>query len=116
MDLHELEHKTVVELREMAAAYDDVTGVSGMKKQQLLDLLCDRLGIDRHVHAAKGIGRAAVKARLRVLRGKRDAALVAHDLVALAQVRREIKSNKRTLRRLIARSIQAQAAVKPAAG
>ena len=47
MDLHEIEHKTVNDLREMAKEYDDIEGASGLKKQELLEILCGKLGIDR---------------------------------------------------------------------
>ena len=96
MDLHELEHKTVNDLRELAAQYDDVAGASGLKKDELIELLCKKLGIDRHVHVPTGIGRAQIKERIRALRKKRDEALSAHDAAALADVRGEIKSNKRS--------------------
>ena len=108
MDLHELEKKTVNDLREMAAKYEDIKGVSGLKKEQLLEILCEKLGIDRHVHVPKGIGRHDIKARIRELKRKRDEALEKHDPVALAAVRHEIKSNKRHLRRVIDRALRHQ--------
>ncbi|MFQ5767405.1 MAG: hypothetical protein ACE5ID_05415 [Acidobacteriota bacterium] len=106
MDLHELESKTVANLREMAVKYDDVQGASGMKKDKLIDLLCQKLGIDRHVHVPRGIGRREIKARIAGLRTKRLAALTSHDTTALAQVRREIKSCKRKLRRLVRQALR----------
>ncbi len=109
MEFHELEHKTVNELREMAKEYEDVKGVVGLKKDQLLDILCEKLGIDRHAHVPEGIGRRRLKARIRELRKKRDEALAARDRAALASVRREIKSRKRTLRREIARALRRSA-------
>ena len=42
MDLHELEKKTVNDLRDMAAKYEDIKGVSGLKKDQLLEILCEK--------------------------------------------------------------------------
>jgi hypothetical protein len=106
MNFHELERKTVSELRDLAAEHEDVKGVTGLKKEQLLDLLCEKLGIDRHVHVPKGIGRHALKARIRELKAKRDEALAKHDYTALASIRREIKSNKRHLRRVIQRAVR----------
>ena len=105
MDLHELETKTVNDLREMAAKYEDIKGVSGLKKDQLIDILCEKLGIDQHVHVPTGIGRRKIKARIRALRKKRDEALQAHDAAALADVRGEIKSNRRKLKRLITHAV-----------
>ena len=109
MDLHELEHKTVSDLREMAAKYEDIEGASGLKKDQLLGILCEKLGIDRQTHVPEGIGRRKIKAEIRGLRLKRDEALEQKDAVALAAVRGAIKSHKRRLRRQIAAALRKQA-------
>jgi chromosome segregation ATPase len=69
-----------------------------------------RLGIDRHVHVPTGIGRHDLKARIQKLKLKRDEVLQKHDRAALADVRREIKSNKRHLRRVIDRALRHQGA------
>jgi len=110
MDLRELEHKTVNDLREMAGKYEDIQGVSGMKKDQLLEILCEKLGIDRQTHVPEGIGRKKIKAALRDLRAKRDEALEKHDKAALAAVRGAIKSQKRRLRRQIAAALRKDSA------
>ncbi len=110
MELHELEHKTVTELREMAHQYDELVGVIGMKKEQLLEILCEKLGIDRHVHVPTGIGRHDLKARIRNLKTRRNKALEAHDAAALADARHEIRSTKRKLRRIITRATRAEPA------
>jgi len=115
MDLHELEHKTVNNLREMAKEYDDIEGASGLKKDQLLEVLCDKLGIDRHAHVPEGIGRKKIKAEIRSLRQKRDEALEQRDATALAAVRGAIKSKKRRLRRQIATALRKEAG-KPQSG
>lgn len=104
MDFHDLEHQTVIDLRKMAAQYDDLKGVAGLKKEELLALLCEKLGIDTHVHVPTGIGRHTIKVRIQELKQKRNDALAAHDAAALDAARREIKSNKRKLRRLISRA------------
>ncbi|TDI31182.1 MAG: transcription termination factor Rho [Acidobacteria bacterium] len=114
MDLHELEHKTVNDLREMAGKYEDIEGATGLKKEQLLELLCEKLGIDRQTHVPEGIGRRKIKADIRDLRRKRDEALEKHDSVALAAVRGAIKSRKRHLRRQISAALR-KAAAKPQA-
>ena len=110
MELHELEHKTVTDLREMAATYDDVIDTLAMKKEQLIDLLCEKLGIDRTVHVPTGIGRRKLKARIQELKTKRVEVLAAHDSAALATVRHEIKSSKRKLRRIISRATHREGA------
>jgi len=110
MDLHEMEKKTVNDLREMAIKYEDIKGVSGLRKEELLEILCEKLGIDRHVHVPEGIGRRDIKARIKELKLKRKDALDKHDRAALATVRHEIKSNKRHLRRVIDRALRHQVA------
>lgn len=109
MDLHEIEHKTVNDLREMAKEYEDIEGATGMKKQELLEILCGKLGIDRQEHIPEGIGRRKLRAEIRVLRNKRDEALANKDIAALASVRGAIKSKKRRLRRQINRALLVQA-------
>ncbi len=109
MDLQELEHKTVNDLREMAKAYEDIKGTSGMKKEELLQVLCEKLGIDRHEHVPEGIGRRKLRQEIKALRVKRDAALEAGDAAALASVRGAIKSKKRRIRRQIARALRQEA-------
>ena len=115
MDLHELEHKTVSDLREMAGKYEDIEGASGLKKEQLLEVLCEKLGIDRQTHVPEGIGRRKIKQEIRGLRRKRNEALEKHDKVALAAARGAIKSQKRRLRRQIASALR-KASAKPQAG
>ena len=47
MDLKELEKMKVDQLREEAAKLEGVEGISAMKKQELFDLLCEKLDIQR---------------------------------------------------------------------
>lgn len=108
MDLHEIESKTVNDLREMAKEYEDIEGAVGMKKEALLEILCGKLGIDRHEHVPEGIGRRKMRAEIRDLRVKRDEALEKKDTAALVGVRGAIKSKKRRLRRQINRALLAQ--------
>jgi hypothetical protein len=98
----ELKGKTIQELREIAkdvAAQEAVQGYSQLNKDHLLPALCKALGIDtRGHHAAAGIDKPRIKAKLRELRQKRAAALAAHDHGALKSVRREIHHLNRQIR------------------
>jgi hypothetical protein len=98
----ELKHKTIQELREIAkgvAAQEAVQGYSQMNKDHLLPALCKALGVDAREHrAAAGIDKPAIKAEMRELRKKRDAALAAHDHTALKSVRRQIHHLNRQIR------------------
>ena len=103
---HELKLKTVQELREIAkdVQHDAVQGFSQMNKDHLLPALCKALGIDTHEHqAVVGIDKAAVKAKMRELHKRRDAALEAHDPQLLKSLRRQIHGLNRQIRAHVAR-------------
>jgi hypothetical protein len=94
----ELKTKTVAELREIAATseHEAVKGYTQLNKEHLLAALCKAFGIDMHKHyKVKGINKGEVKAKIRELKKKREAAL--HDSKQLKVIRREIHGLKRKL-------------------
>ena len=98
---HELKEKTVQELRDIAkdVQHDAVQGFSQMNKDHLLPALCKALGIDTHEHyKVSGIDKPAIKAKMRELKTKKDAALEAGDHARLKQIRREIHGLNRQIR------------------
>ena len=99
---HELKGKTIQELRDIAKSvenHDAVQGFSQMNKDHLLPALCKALGVEAHDHHdVVGIDKPAMKARMRELRGKRQAALEAHDHEALKSVRRHLHRLTRQIR------------------
>jgi hypothetical protein len=103
---HELKEKTIEELREIAKGvenHDAVQGYSQMNKQHLLPALCKALGIDtREHHDVVGIDKPAIKAKMRELKKKRDAAVEAHDHDALKSIRRHLHSLNRQIRAHVA--------------
>jgi len=103
---HELKEKTIQELREIAKGaenQDAVQGYSQMNKDHLLPALCKALGVDAHEHhGVTGIDKPGIKAKMRELRQKRDAALEAHDADALKSVRRQIHRLNRQIRAHVA--------------
>jgi len=103
---HELKLKTIQELRDIAkdVQHEAVQGFSQMNKDHLLPALCKALGIDTHEHlVVVGIDKAAVKAKMRELREKRDAASEAHDHQLLKSLRRQIHGLNRQIRTHVAR-------------
>lgn len=97
----ELSKKTVAQLREIAESLDDeaVHGYKTMHKEQLVKALCEGLHIDAHVHhQASGIDKPAIKARIRLLKVKRDEALQSHDSAALKRIRHDMKRLKHKIR------------------
>ena len=103
---HELKEKTIQELREIAKGvenHDAVQGYSQMNKEHLLPGLCKALGVPVHEHHdVVGIDKPAIKARMRDLKKKRDAALEAHDHDTLKNVRRHLHSLNRQIRAHVA--------------
>ena len=101
MDYHELEKTTVVHLREMAQEYEDVKGTSGMNKQQLIDLLCEKKGIERPHKVVVGIDKAAIKAEIRALKKVRQEALDTKDRKKLHETRHQLHRLRHKLRKAI---------------
>ena len=102
MDFNAVRKMTAVQLREQLAKYPDVAGVTAMKKDKLIGLLCKKLGIDPHAHAAAaGINKTAIKQQIRALKKERDAAKQAHDMKQLAEIRHRIHRQKHLLRRAV---------------
>ena len=101
---HDLKAKTIQELRDIAkdVHHDAVQGFSQMNKDHLLPALCKALGIDAHEHGAVvGIDKPKIKAKMRELKKKREAALESKDHAALKAVRRQIHALNRDIRRHI---------------
>jgi len=97
----ELKHKTLVELKEIAAAITPaVQGYTQMNKDHLLVAICTALNIDMKVHhEVKGIDKGAVKAKIKEWRKKRDEALAARDRKSLRDALDHIHSYKHQLRK-----------------
>lgn len=103
MEYHDLQKTRVTDLREMMKEHlPEVVGVVGMKKEELIERLADKLGIERpHKHVAAGLGKRTIKAEIRELKARRQAALEARDSAELKKFRRLIHRRKRRLRRLM---------------
>jgi hypothetical protein len=96
----ELKHKTVGELRAIAAGMpqDSLKGHTQMNKEHLLKAICQAAGIDMHAHHdIVGVNKAEVKAQLRALKKQRDQAIEEHDHAALHVIRRRAHHLKREL-------------------
>ncbi len=99
MEFKELEKLTVVKLREEASKFEDLKGVSGMKKPQLIDALCQKLGIERPHAKVDGIDKPTLKGRLKELQAKRKQALADRNHETLVDLRMRIKRYKRMLKK-----------------
>jgi hypothetical protein len=103
MEFQELQKTRVADLRELMKEHlPEVTGVIGLKKEELVDQLAEKLGIEKpHKHVAAGLGKRAIKAEIKELKVKRQAALEARDSDELKKYRRKIHRRKRRLRRMM---------------
>jgi DNA-binding IclR family transcriptional regulator len=99
--LHDLKHKTIADLREIAKGIDHeaVKGYSQMNKEHLLRALCEALGIDTiEHHSVVGIDKASIKTRMRQLKTQRSEALESGDHAALKSIRRALHHYNHQLR------------------
>ena len=103
----DLEKLTAPKLRELAiATYPNVIGVSGMKKEELVEAIIGeevRLGLrpkEEKAQATSSMGVVQLKAAIKALRGERKTALDGKDGAKLAAARLRIKRMKRRLRKL----------------
>ena len=103
----DLEKMTAPKLRELAnAKYPDITGVSGMKKEELVEAIIAeevRLGLrpkEEKTQATSAMGSSQLKTAIRGLKSARKAALDAQERAGLKTVRLQIKRMKRRLRKL----------------
>jgi hypothetical protein len=98
----ELKHKTVAELREIAAGaeaeHEELRGYTQLNKEHLVAALCRALGIEmHHHHEVLGINKTDIKSRIRALKKQRSEALDSHDHAQLKSVRRQIHRLKREI-------------------
>ena len=99
LTFEQLRHKTLAELREMAkgSEHEAVQGYTQLNKEHLVVALAKALGIQHEHHAVVGIDKSSIKARIRELKGQREAAIAAHDHAQLKTVRRTIHRLKRRI-------------------
>jgi hypothetical protein len=96
----ELKHKTVGELREIAAGveHEALQGYTQLNKEHLLHALARALGLEEHQHHdVVGINKTDVKSQIKTLKRERDEAIAAHDHARLKQLRRRIHRLKREI-------------------
>ena len=99
----ELKGKTIDELREIAKGLEGepVKGYTQMNKDHLLPALCKALGIEHHKHphhAAVGIDKPKLKARMHAIRAEKQKAIESADRRKLKALRREYHRLNRRIR------------------
>ena len=100
MDWHELSKKRVADLREMMKEHQpQVQGVMSMKKDQIVGMLAEVLGIEAPKKVVVGIDKTSIKAKIQEHKVLRQKALEAGDHAQLRVQRRKIHGLKRELRK-----------------
>jgi hypothetical protein len=97
MDKQTLLKMTVLKLREEALKIEGISGVHGMNKQQLLDVLFDQFGIPRDVKARKD--NTELKKAIKGYRAKQPEARAAGDKKKAKKIQRKIHALKRQTRK-----------------
>ena len=104
----DLEKLTAPKLREFTnAKFPDITGVSGMKKEELIEAIVAeevRLGLrpksEQRQQATSAMGAGQLKTAIRDLKTARKTANERKDVAALKIARLQVKRMKRRLRKL----------------
>lgn len=100
MDWHELNKHRVADLREMMKQHlPQVQGVMSMKKEQIVALLAEALGIEPPKKIVVGVDKTAIKVKIREHKALRQQALEAGNHDELRKQRRKIHGLKRDLRK-----------------
>jgi hypothetical protein len=106
MTRHDLEKMTVVKLREEALKFPELSGVHGMKKEELIDALAKLMGLPeeekpkKKVKGKKGQTKEGLKKKIKALKGKRAEAIQVKDAKGLKIARKKIKRLKRAIRKI----------------
>lgn len=106
MDYEALTHMTVNKLREEAKKFPDVKGVTAMKKDELIALLSDKLGLKpparktpvKKKAPATPLSKADIRKKIHELREARAAARTSGEHKQVAILRRRIHLLKRRMR------------------
>jgi hypothetical protein len=107
MDYHALEEMTVVQLREEAKSRD-VKGVTGMKKDELIGILAEQLGLEKpaakptkkKASAGAMLDKPAMKQKIVDLKAQRNNARESNDKKKVVVLRKQIHSLRRRMRKI----------------
>lgn len=98
----ELKHKTITDLRAIAASlgeqHEALRGHTQMNKDHLLKAICHAMKIEMHAHhEVVGVDKSSIKARIRQLKKRRDELVGTGDPDELHAIRRQVHHLKREL-------------------
>lgn len=103
MDAKTLEKMTVVKLREEAMKFDDITGVHGMHKDELISALKEKFGIVEEKAASELLSerKHAIKKKIQQLKAEKAQAIEAKDEKKTTLVRRRLRQQRRLLKKVL---------------
>jgi hypothetical protein len=106
MDAKTLEKMTVVKLREEAMKFDDIAGVHGMHKDELVSVLKEKFGIVEDKTASELLieQKHAIKKKIQQLKVEKDQAIEAKDEKKTALVRRRLRRQRRLLKKVLTKA------------
>jgi hypothetical protein len=103
MEYKDLQKMTVKKLREEASKLPDIAGITGMKKAELIEALCEILKIEKPTKVVKKVAKRTkdvIKSEIKKFKESRVKILESNDKKELKKVRFHIKRLKRELRRI----------------
>lgn len=100
MSREELEKLTAIKLRELAQQYEEITGTSAMKKEELIVAILKARGEPVKEKKKKVAHVADIKKAIRSLRVEKAKALTEKNRTAAVKLRKKIKKLKRQTRQL----------------
>lgn len=93
---------TAPELKEIAKGIEGVSGVHGMKKEELIEVLLKSKGIQEATGKKADVSLRSLKRKIRSTKAKHAAAMEAQDYQRAAICRRQISRLKKKTRRAAA--------------
>ena len=108
MSREELEKLTAIKLRELAQEYPDITGASGLKKEELVVAILKARGEPVKQVKKDVVHISKVKKQLRTVKKDKDQAISEHDAKKLHLLRKQIKKLKRQTRQIAGENKQAK--------
>ena len=100
----QLDKMTVLELREIAKEIPDVTGVTAMKKEQLISIIKKHRGIEEEKSGGKKVAKVAftvqeLKHKIALLKADKRTIVEKHDRKKATVLRRRINRLKKRIRK-----------------
>jgi len=97
-----LEKMTVTDLREMAKEIPEISGVHGMKKEELIAAIKKSKGIVDEPVKKADVSLAEIKKKIKAIKAQREAAIAAKDKKMATVYKRRISRLKKKSRRAAA--------------